>query len=120
MAYPGTRIPETPLIGSSTTIAATIADRGMDKSPCNAPAFSAVDSRTVTTSRVTVMVGICLVLHLDGRHRSTVGMAYNTLPLMFEQVAARCAAVGLTVGEAGAHGAAQACRVGSGGVGITI
>jgi hypothetical protein len=31
------------------------------------------------------MVGICLVLHLDGRHRPTVGMAYNTLPLMFER-----------------------------------
>src|SRR5690242_15049266 len=72
MAYPGARIPEIPLIGSSMTVAATIADRGMDKSPCSAPAFSAVDSRTVTVSGAMVMVGICLVLHLDGRHRSTV------------------------------------------------
>src|SRR3954453_17453345 len=85
MAYPGARIPETPLIGSCTTVAATIADLGMDRSPCSAPAFSAVDSRTVTMSGVTVMVGICLVLPLDGRHRPTVGLAFNPLPLTFER-----------------------------------
>ena len=36
-------------------------------------------------SGVTVTVGIGLVLHLDGRHRRTVGMAYHILPLMFER-----------------------------------
>jgi hypothetical protein len=27
-----------------------------------------------------VMVGICLVFHLDGPHRSTVSMRFNTFP----------------------------------------